>query len=103
MVECPEKSIEELQTEVLDFAHIDAKMVRKFAKKFLKKHFFPPEIRANLWVSLIKNPTRLNPKWYKGYRDIIKTRDSYGSADLISKRIAEAMKKGEMEEDHDFS
>ena len=103
MVECNEQSIEELQTEVLDFAHIDSKMVRRYAKKFLKKHFFPPELRASLWVSLIKNPTRLNIKWYKGYRDVIKARDSYGSADLISKKIVEAMKSQKMEEDPDFN
>ena len=61
ITEFPESQLQFLQDEVIDLAPIDRKHSKEIARKMLKKHFFPPELRPSLWTSLIKNPARISP------------------------------------------
>jgi len=103
LVDPTDKDMEYIQKEVLDVARVDESMVRKTASIYLRNKFFPPELRSLLWMSVIKNPTRLNDKWYNGYKAILKARDNYGSADMISKKIEQMTKVWMMEEDKEFN
>lgn len=71
VIEPDDQSVAFLNSEVLDQTIFSQDMARKAAEKYLKTKFFPPALRVNLWLALIKNNAHINTKLYDCYKEII--------------------------------
>lgn len=71
ILDTDEGDLKYLEREVLGNATFAVDQARKSGEKYLKKKFFPPEMRGKLWVALLENKHKLNPKLYKYYADLV--------------------------------
>lgn len=71
LIEPDDANIRMLEDEVIDSKELYKENARKVAEKFLMTKFFPIEIRTKIWMTLIENKHRINPKLYKYYAEAV--------------------------------
>lgn len=70
---------------------MDRRTARTKANVYISNKLFPYELRPEIWSKLIKNPMNISEKWYQEYIKILEKRSTFGSRDIISRKIDDCL------------
>ena len=95
LIEPDESSMKYIEKEIIELCSYSSDSARKNAEKYLKLKFFPADLRAKLWLSLVENKSQLNPKLFKLYSDTLEKKlsenENYGSMPMIESGITQVL------------